>query len=98
MKVKDLLYCPEKWLKKSFAKDENGRTCCSSSEAAACWCLTGAILKCYPTDTLEKYNRYCDIIDSVLEYIAPHTTIAVYNDLDSTSFEDIRKLVETLNI
>lgn len=98
MKVKDLLYSPTKWLKNSFAKDENGKVCHSTDDQAACWCVMGAIIRCYPTKNPDDYNRYCDILDSILEEIAPHTTISVWNDMDTTSFEDMRKVIEKLNI
>lgn len=35
---------PERWTKGEFARTEDGKACRSSSDAASCYCMEGAVL------------------------------------------------------
>ena len=47
MKVKELFSSEEKWCKKAYARDDQGKAVFSKSQSAVSWCLIGAICKCY---------------------------------------------------
>jgi hypothetical protein len=46
--VLDLLRDPSKWTKKVFAKTATGNITYPNVPDAVCWCVMGAIVKCYP--------------------------------------------------
>lgn len=87
MKIKELLSDETKWCKNDAAKDKNGNAVIPTSNDACKWCLVGAIDKCY-TDSTE------DIWFKIYMYL--HTSIGDFND--SHNFEDIKNLVEELDI
>ena len=43
----DLLMKEERWTKHAYARNEFGTGAGSTSESAVCWCLAGALTKCY---------------------------------------------------
>jgi hypothetical protein len=94
LKIKDLLTSENKWTKETYARDSQGRPALPHDERAVCWCLEGALFKCYPT------SQYVDIINKVRKYLGTKDfePIAIFNDSPRTTFEDIAKLVETLDI
>lgn len=99
VKIKDLYDTPDKWTKGALARDKNGAHIMEygiddevqqvNHPNAVCWCLTGAILKCYP-------DNYGEIRAKVRNYT--NGGIWTWNDLEGTTFQDIRELVEKLDI
>lgn len=47
MKVYELLDKPEKWIQGELAKNAKGETTLPTSQDAVCYCLMGALMKCY---------------------------------------------------
>ena len=47
MKLTELLSDKSKWTTKAWARDAEGTPCLISSESAVCFCLSGAISRCY---------------------------------------------------
>jgi hypothetical protein len=47
MKTYELLDTPEKWTKGAFARDSKGDSIDPRSSEAVCWCIEGALYKCY---------------------------------------------------
>lgn len=87
-----------RWMKFDFAatRKSGGRSVAPCSRDAACWCLTGAIEKCYPTQGLKSIVR-----DAVLREIRethPEDSIASWNDGKDRTFGQVRALVEKLGI
>ncbi len=101
MKVRDLLTDESKWVRGIYALDERGNGLKSTDPRAVCWCLLGAINKCYGHDLVAQ-----DMVQHlVLERIQPgisdpsgRTSISGFNDSRNTTFAEIRKLVEELDI
>ena len=87
MKVRDLFSGPEKWTKGEWARDKEGRPTCSN---AFCWCLIGAIFHCYKD---EDYPEICEKIDN--EGI---DNLMQWNDAPERKFEEVKELVERLDI
>lgn len=61
--VLDLLSNPDHWTTKAYARDNNKKIVDDQSPFASCWCIVGAIRKCYPTqerfEVLDKLNQHC---------------------------------------
>src|ERR1041385_7240864 len=55
MKAFELLDNPSKLIKDAYAKDARGYHCNINENSATCWCVIGAISKCY-TDRKEYIN------------------------------------------
>jgi hypothetical protein len=90
MKVKDLLSSPEKWTQQAYAKTKHGIATSSSDPDAFCFCLLGAVHKCYSIDEIGYINQK---IQRNIE-----GAIAEWNDDPTRTFEEVKQLVESLNI
>lgn len=90
MKVKDLLTGPDKWTQGWNARDIDGFSKHHDGVRAVCWCLHGAIWKCYgPLDG----RRVCDKVEHRL-----HVPLTHWNDSPNRTFDEVRRLVEELDI
>lgn len=85
MKVKELLDAPEKWTKKHLFLDRDG----TIYGYPVCWCLLGAVSKCYGCEGAAVICRVQDAIGTSL----PH-----WNDAPERTFEDVKQLVNELDI
>lgn len=93
MKVKELLSSKSKWTKGATARDSQGSGCYCNSLSACCWCLSGAIYHCYPDD--DEANSIHLLVRINLEGFRG---VIDFNDNESTSFEEIKALVNELDI
>jgi hypothetical protein len=93
MKIKELLTDESKWTQNAGARDKEKIPVPPKSEEAVCWCLFGAILKCYGEDK-EVYNR----LDKYILYNLTGMGIFSYNDNPKRTFKDIKALIEKLDI
>lgn len=91
MKLKDLFTDTSKWTQHYSSRDRHTAPCPIDCKDAVCWCLAAAIDKCYMP--LER----ADIRNKITKYIG-FPSIMLYNDNDKTTFNDIKQLVETLDI
>lgn len=92
MKVRELLGDESKWNKYVFAKDSTGHGARPLDANACSWCLSGAIIYCYGKDD----SALMAVNSAIFHKIGQST--AVWNDARSTTFKDIRSLVEELDI
>ena len=91
MKVKDLLTDESKWVKGAYARTAEGRRAGSCESDAVRFCLLGAITRCYPN------AGFGEVLNRVVDQL-PGRAIAEWNDDQSTTFTDVRNLVEKLDI
>lgn len=92
MKVKELLSDPSKWCKGSYARTIEGERAYSSfSPDAVSWCILGAIDRCYV-----DRNNWKEIVDRL--FAETGESPATWNDRPTTTFADVRKLVEKLDV
>lgn len=104
MKVRELLDSPEKWTKGAIARDSKGNLVSYNSPNAVCFCLLGAIYKCYASDKMNPDKMNPDklpleirkLIGSLLNLRSD--SISYFNDAPKRTFEDIKNLVNTLDI
>ena len=90
MKIKELLSSPDKWCKKSYARKKDGSSTFPFENDAVSFCLWGAIIRCY------EINHQQIIKEKIRQEIV--RDIAVWNDDCETTFEDVKELVEKLDI
>lgn len=92
MKIKELLSTEKKWTKGTYARNAVGKACSPYSEEAVCFCLLGAVDKCYGTDTLYPSTK-----DQVLSKLRNHIgNIAAFND--NASYFAVVKVLKELDI
>lgn len=88
MKVQELLTDPSKWTKEAYARDINGKPVGTKSTEVSCFCLSGAIDRCYQDSA--------NIRLKIHSYL--HESIPVWNDAPERTFEDIQQLIKELDI
>lgn len=90
MKIKDFLN-KDNWIKGHNARDRHGNPVGSESEEACCWCLLGAIVKCY-----EPHDR--GNIQNIIQSHLPsgQDLISLFND--STTWEQVEEVVRKANV
>lgn len=62
MKVRELLSDPARWTTDRFAKDAAGYGVDPKDGRAVCWCLIGALEKCYGTTYGPEYDKLSEAI------------------------------------
>lgn len=107
MKIQDLLNSPDKWLRHGTyeAVDKSGKGTFSLSHQAVKWTLAGAIVKCAGNviaerELLGKIGRWiseeelnnCRSIRDVFAFID------YWNDKDTTTFEELQRMLIELNV
>lgn len=89
MKVYELLDTPEKWTQSVYAMDSRGRVVEPADEAAVCWCLSGALQRCYGETGSTQYALVADRLP---------LTIPAWNDFMGRTYEDVIALAKDLDI
>ena len=89
MKAWQLLDSKEKWCQRQYAMDANGYTVDPAAEDAVCWCIDGAIKKCYESGMLPR--RF-------YERIPEYSCSVTYNDDPRRTWEEVHALLKELDI
>ncbi len=87
--VLDLLQDPSHWTQGTFAKSQSGKEVNPKSPIAVCWCLRGAIAKCYTgfeSEAIEKLNT-----------ALPHNVSMIHFN-DTSTHKEIVALLEKAQI
>lgn len=87
MTVAELLESPERWTREAVARDSKGLSTYAEDPKAVCWCLAGAILKCYPEGFVAIMDTFRRLTK---EPIGPWN--------DAHSHADVLSMVKSLNI
>ena len=101
MKMYELLEKPENWTQRANARDANGRDISSYHPDAVCWCLFGAVNKCYGI-TPERQNVEVKLIHSL--QVAPtqerrgYGSYIVWNDAKERTHQEVLDLCRELDI
>lgn len=93
MKIKELLTDESKWTKGAFARTIDNAQICSASQLAVCFCLQGAMFRCY---TILDEFRVTRI--KILKELRSGDSIASWNDAPERTFAEVKALVEKLDI
>jgi len=99
MKVKELLTSASKWTIRAMARDKSDVQCTVEDSDVFCFCLLGAIYHCY-----DDYDDRRSVVRKVLRAInADHfedkeLAVTVWNDHPDRTFQEVKALVERLDI
>lgn len=91
MKVRDLLTDESKWTKSLYARDRDGFATDCDSLTATCWCLDGAMQRCY--GLTQDYNLAFVCVARRIK-----SGVVAWNDAPERTFGEVRALVEELDI
>jgi len=96
MKVNELLN-KNNWIKGSYSLDANNRQVYENSPTATQFCLVGAIKKCYLYTSFENFDK---VLKATGDYCDNNygLTIIGFNDRAASTFVDIQKLIDDLDI
>lgn len=93
MKAYELLNTPDKWCKESLALTKDGEEVLANDPNAVKFCIVGAIQKCYLNNAPSFYFKLLNYIDN------KHSlSVGMFNDLETTTYEDVYNLLRELNI
>lgn len=108
MKIYELLEKPESWTQGVSARDKNGKYTATSSKDAVCWCLAGAIMRCYGRQFPEEMSTpeaeiaaRVGAIDEKIRLFVTRTVAKDYvtwNDEPHRKHQDVLNLVRNLDI
>jgi len=86
MKINELLSKAERWTQHAMARDHHGLKTDPKDPKAVCWCLMGAVIKCYESEKGEIVKKLQEQIYSLFAFN------------DNSSHEMVLKLVKRLDI
>lgn len=98
MKVLELLSDPKRWTQGAMARDSDGMKRATYEKEATCFCLVGAIQKCYGTvpgeaDYTPLRNK---IVNTPTWQKFNYTTVPQFND--NVSYDDMIQMVREAGI
>lgn len=98
MKLQKLFSNSKRWTKGAEARSKTGRSVDPKSRQAVCWCLSGAITKCYSnwSERIRVFAKVASFMRAGVMY-APYF-IANFNDRPQTTIAQIRKIVKRANV
>lgn len=98
MKIRELFCDEQRWTKGWNARNGNYTPVSYNDSAACCWCLMGAIYLCSSTN--KSVDTTLELIRKELG-LAPrwaNADITSWNDSKDRSFQDVKALVDKLDI
>ena len=87
----DLFATRDRWTKDSWARDEAGSIVGIHDKEAVCWCLVGGCIKVFGKS--QKRSYYPLVFDMFREVDKSIGSVARFNDKESTTFSDIKRLI-----
>jgi len=95
MKAYELLSSPDKWTKSAYARDSFHNPVAFSNSAAQCWCINGAIRKCYGPSRAPIIE---EIVQDVIRQNSIFSSTAHYNDDPATTYEDVIAILKKADV
>jgi hypothetical protein len=96
MKVHELYSDSSCWNQGNYAKTVSGQGVLPDAPEATCWCLMGALYKCYP-DTKYRLTVMTKIYDHLHKLKLPRSLV-LFNDDPETTYETVKALALKLDI
>lgn len=94
MKAWQLIERPENWAQGGYAKDPDGQLVNWKDDTACCWCVLGALHKCYPSkDLFDASSRL--VRDRILRFAEG---IDLWNDSPSTTHAQVLAVLKELDV
>lgn len=100
MKIRRLLLNESSWTRNCSAITSEGKKTTVDDPNACSFCLVGAAVRCYGENTKEFVSVLRQMRDYLVKegLIDREMGVVGFNDNPRTTFADIRRLVETLDI
>lgn len=98
MKISELFSEPSRWTQHTYARDAEALRCSADSDSAVCWCLTGALCKCYGNDDTDRRLEAERKIRRALIDRGEAAYIVEWNDRSFRTFEEVKSLVEQADV
>lgn len=99
LKVKTLLKSKKHWTQGSFARGKSGLKVRNvQSRYAVSFCLAGAIWRCYGKDPEAKERAEIKLWTAIRKYAGVRLPIVVWNDLETTTFKDVKAVLKIADI
>lgn len=95
MKIHQLLKTRKQWIQGGLSRDKYGHDVSIHSKSAVCWCLYGALMKCYPR--VEQYVIARKKLDAA-DLPGGSLNFITWNDIKGRKFSEIKELVKSLNV
>ena len=98
MKVKELFSDESRWTRFRMARTPDGEGCLPDNPDASCWCLLGAIEVCY--SCYAGSTHFSILYDKIVQdlNLVGDSFILEWNDAPERTFEEVKQLVERLDI
>ncbi len=102
MKLRELLTDKSKWTKHTLARNTKGSPVHPLSDEAVCWCLVGAMQKCYSIDSSVAAIVNNDVSVELREAIKRKyghmyiSTVLGFNDTQETTFEQVKEILNEI--
>lgn len=93
MKAYQLLEKPEAWTKGAAARDRDGRSVDFNHPDAICWCVTGAIEKCYPCNISNRDAR-----NRLKAAVRAVDWIHKWNDAQTTTHSQVLEVLKACDV
>jgi hypothetical protein len=98
VKVRELLNSPDRWTQGALARDRTGRIVHIGDSEAVCWCLLGAVLYCYCHGPRPRGRGLLASVLQRLRTTIDGGEIAVWGDAPERTFDDVKQVIERLDI
>ena len=92
MKISELLTSKDKWTQGPEAEDRYGRPVYHDSPRAVCWCLMGALMKCYP-DVVQRDAARMRLYEAIR-----FPNIMWWNECPERTFVEVKAAVEAAGV
>lgn len=96
MKTYELLDSKEKWMQGDWSADKDGSYVACTSERAACWCVAGAFIRCYPD--IDERDGVIEKLRKKIELQSGLSSIFVWNDAQERTYEEVYSVLKELDI
>lgn len=102
MKPSELLVRPEAWTQEVHARASDGSRVGPANPNACCWCLVGALYRCYPQtpddpDCREFCTAYTRVKDK-LRHMCGYSSIARWNDAPSRTHAEVLEVLKACDL
>jgi hypothetical protein len=97
LKLREVLTDETKWIKGNYAVDAHGLRTPAYAPTAVCFCIVGAVRRCYDSDNPTAISALRD----AARQLYPNRigeTVSSFNDHPDTTFEDVVKVIELAGV
>lgn len=98
MKLLELLDNSSKWIKYHLGETAKGYPVPGYDPSAVCWCLRGAVQKCYPENITKVEGKLRRTIARMFPRKWKNNCVADFNNDPKTTFALIRRVIKAAKV